>query len=79
MALAPGRTDASTETPASAPAEGSVVHIHRAEAEAAAVPQAAEAQDPAELADEIYERIERRLRSELFSDLERRGQLSRWG
>jgi len=35
--------------------------------------------DSAELADLVYERIERRLRTELFRDLERRGHLSEWG
>jgi hypothetical protein len=39
----------------------------------------ASASDRAELADELYERIERRLRGELFRDLERRGHLSEWG
>lgn len=34
--------------------------------------------DYAELADEVYDRIERRLRSELFADLERRGHVMEW-
>lgn len=35
--------------------------------------------DAGELADRLYERIERRLRNDLLQEVERRGQLSRWG
>lgn len=38
-----------------------------------------EGADAGELADRLYERIERRLRNDLLQEVERRGQLSRWG
>jgi hypothetical protein len=37
-----------------------------------------EGTDYGEVADQVYDRIERRLRYELLTDLERRGQLTRW-
>jgi hypothetical protein len=55
----------------------SEVQVDRAPSGSA--PSAASAPDSAEFVDEIYERIERRLRTELFDDLERRGHLSEWG